>query len=246
MTEKLERICSNCNSFFPDTFEWTEYGICLADEAFDPYLDDLLEHGNFECCGELIRAKRFVGDREVCSLYEEAELSEIPDESLEEIIGRLVEKKAGESKPKSPENSFEDHSFAWLLEHDERLRSLCRDYRKQTAEERRMAADFEYHAALAGRVFNQAIGKPQDAADLPGEVAALAIDPAFAPAILTVGSLEYIRGRVDEAMQLFLSLTELPADTEDLDVIIDKACAFLSEAGDSGNAGKLCAAASSV
>lgn len=57
-------------------------------------------------------------------------------------------------------------------------------------------------------------------------VAPLAIDPEYAPAMLTVASLEYQYGRVDEAMVLFLELTKLSADTEDLPEIIDKAGAF--------------------
>ena len=40
--------------------------------------------------------------------------------------------------------------------------------------------------------------------------------------MLTVGSLEYQYGRVEEAMILFLELTTLPADTEDLPKIIDR------------------------
>jgi len=73
----------------------------------------------------------------------------------------------------------------------------------------------------------------------PGEVMALAIDPTYAPAILTVGSYEYIYGRKDEAMIHFMSLTKLPEDTEDLAVIIDKAGDFLIENEDIENATKL-------
>ena len=41
MPETLERLCFNCNSFFPDTFEATEYGICLDEEVFEPFLDKM-------------------------------------------------------------------------------------------------------------------------------------------------------------------------------------------------------------
>lgn len=51
--------------------------------------------------------------------------------------------------------------------------------------------------------------------------------PSMPPAILTVGSYEYIYGRPEEAMKCFLSLTDLPHDTVGIEVIIDKACDFL-------------------
>ena len=56
---------------------------------------------------------------------------------------------------------------------------------------------------------------------------ALAIDPHYAPALLTVGSIEYQFGRVDEAMTLFMQLTDLPKDEEDLPEVIDQAGDFL-------------------
>ena len=41
--EELDRVCFNCNSFFPEETGWTVEGICLNDSAFEPYLDELLE-----------------------------------------------------------------------------------------------------------------------------------------------------------------------------------------------------------
>jgi tetratricopeptide (TPR) repeat protein len=74
-------------------------------------------------------------------------------------------------------------------------------------------------------------------------MAPLAIDPEYAPAMLAVGSLEYQYGRVDEAMTLFLKLTTLPADTEELPEIIDKAGDFLMDQDDHAHACQLYAAA---
>jgi len=65
---------------------------------------------------------------------------------------------------------------------------------------------------------------------------ALAIDPLFAPALLTVGSLEYQHGFLKEAMELFLTLTKLPENEEDLAEIIDKAGNFLLDHEDFKNA----------
>jgi len=68
---------------------------------------------------------------------------------------------------------------------------------------------------------------------------ALAIDPLFAPAALTVGSLECQHGFFKEAMELFLTLTKLPENEEDLAEIIDKAGNFLLDHEDFENALKL-------
>lgn len=68
----------------------------------------------------------------------------------------------------------------------------------------------------------------------------------YTPAMLTVGSFEYQYGRTDEAMTLFLQLTTLPADTEDLAEIIDTAGDFLIDQDDAERAGQLYAAAASA
>ncbi|MFW2364927.1 MAG: hypothetical protein ACN4GW_00810 [Desulforhopalus sp.] len=60
MSDPLEPICGNCISFFPDTFAPTENGICIADEALEPYLDDLLDYGDFSGCQVLIEVKNFI------------------------------------------------------------------------------------------------------------------------------------------------------------------------------------------
>lgn len=70
--------------------------------------------------------------------------------------------------------------------------------------------------------------------------------PEYAPAILTVGSLEYQYGRVDEAMLLFLQLTTLRADLDELPEIIDRAGEFLIDAKGLANAERLYAAAVSA
>jgi len=55
--------------------------------------------------------------------------------------------------------------------------------------------------------------------------------PTYAPAILTLGSVEYQLDRAEEGRRLFLSLLDLPDDTEDLVEIIDKAGDFLISIG---------------
>ncbi len=80
--EKLERICCNCNQFFPASMEEaTEFGICLSDETFEPYIEELLDKSNYSCCHDLIENKKFPTDQEACSDYEEAEVIEIENDS---------------------------------------------------------------------------------------------------------------------------------------------------------------------
>jgi tetratricopeptide (TPR) repeat protein len=55
--------------------------------------------------------------------------------------------------------------------------------------------------------------------------------PTYAPAILSLGSVEYQLGRPDEGRRLFLSLLELSDETEDLAEIIDEAGDFLIAIG---------------
>jgi len=88
MDEELERICMNCQSYYPDRLdEPTEFGICLNDTDFEPYIDELLEKQNFDCCKELIARKRFDGNREACEDFEMVEIKEDPilEQELEEL-----------------------------------------------------------------------------------------------------------------------------------------------------------------
>lgn len=55
--------------------------------------------------------------------------------------------------------------------------------------------------------------------------------PTYAPAILSLGSVEYQLDRAAEGCRLFLSLLELADDTRDLTEIIDEAGAFLISIG---------------
>ncbi len=244
MDDQLERVCGNCNNFFPDTFELTENGICLADEAFAPFLDDLLDRGDFRRCRKLIEVKKFHHQQEVCSLFDEVECVELPPGGvLEALVENLLDHGPEDELPLESGYSFQDNSFAWLMEHDERLQSLRRKYSASSAEERRMAADYEYHAASADQFYHELIGEPLQSRAIPGEAVALAIDPGYAPAILTIGTYEYILGRTEDALILLLDLVKLPRDSEDLVIIIDKAASFLIERHDTGMALKLYSAA---
>lgn len=77
-SEELEPICSNCSYFFPASMDGLfEYGICLHDKVFEPYIDELIEHYNYNSCQELVEEKKFLGDTESCEYFEELEEFEI-------------------------------------------------------------------------------------------------------------------------------------------------------------------------
>ena len=232
MTTEPENICGDCHAFRPVSFAAEEeMGICLLDPVFDPYLDEIIERDSFDNCGQLVREKMFSGEKKACSLYDEIDYPEEPLETLDlmlEFDGVPIEQlQLQDNDVEKTGFSFQDHSFAWLVNHETELRELRSRFAGKSSEERRMAADFEYHSSLAERLINESQEKdtPQDS--LPGEVVALAIDPGYAPALLTVGTHEILLGRIEEGLELLLSLVDLPGDTEDLHVIIDKAGRFL-------------------
>jgi tetratricopeptide (TPR) repeat protein len=144
------------------------------------------------------------------------------------------EKKTNKS---SADLTFENTPFSRLVKESEELAEIRKEYSLLSRRRRRLAADYQYHSSMASEMFNSALGLTKDeSSPWPGEVTALAIDPKYAPAILTVGSWEYIYGRIDEAMNLFLILPTLPENTEDLSVIIEKAGDFLIDNQDYKNA----------
>jgi Flp pilus assembly protein TadD len=137
--------------------------------------------------------------------------------------------------------------FSVLVKDDSDLADFRRDYASRPARERRMAADWEYHSQMATELFNDTIAlagqEGLGKSSWPAGVVALAIDPLYAPAILTVGSIEYQLGRAEETIELFMTLATLPKDEEDLTIIIDKAGDFLIDQDDYRNALTLYSAA---
>lgn len=124
---------------------------------------------------------------------------------------------------------LERDTFEVLVARDPDLAVTRQEYQNKPPADRRMAAEWEYDRGVAEELTAPLFGNTPVIGS--GAVLALAIDPDFGPAMLTVGSIEYQLGRRDEAMALFLRLTELPADTEDLFEMIDKAGDFLIDRG---------------
>jgi len=90
-------------------------------------------------------------------------------------------------------------------------------------------SDFLAEGAYADSILRTALG------DHEGSIAALRrsleCKPTYAPAILSLGSVEYQLGKRAEGQALFRSLLSLPKDTPDLCEIIDEAGSFLIQIG---------------
>lgn len=89
--EELAKICLNCNSFFPDKMdEPTDFGICLNDPDFEPYIDELFENSNYASCQDIINRKRIHRERKSCFDFDPVEEGvELPDELLFDKDGRV-------------------------------------------------------------------------------------------------------------------------------------------------------------
>ena len=84
---------------------------------------------------------------------------------------------------------------------------------------------FEAEAAYANSIFRGAIGDME--ASIAAAERALEMKPDYPPAVLTMGSIEYQRGKPEEGERLFSSLISLPDESGDLWEVIDKAGDFL-------------------
>lgn len=83
----FERNCANCNYFFPYLLHGpSEYGICLNDPEFEPYIDELLENENYDSCKGLIEEKKYDGNEHSCEDFEMIEIIGT-DSSMDESSG---------------------------------------------------------------------------------------------------------------------------------------------------------------
>jgi tetratricopeptide (TPR) repeat protein len=139
-------------------------------------------------------------------------------------------------RPQSRRATLRELPFDELVVSDPELSQARRHYAEQPPPVRREAADWAYHSRIADSLFADALQRktagPEPVTRFEPGVVALAIDPLFAPALLTVGSLEYQLGRHNAAMQMFLAMAALPAQEPDLVEIVEKAATLLLDAGD--------------
>jgi tetratricopeptide (TPR) repeat protein len=84
---------------------------------------------------------------------------------------------------------------------------------------------FEAEAAYAESIFREAIGDMKES--IASAERSFKIKPDYPPAVLTMGSIEYQRGRPDQGARLFTTLLSLPDKSGDLWEVIDKAGDFL-------------------
>lgn len=91
--EKIEKICFNCGAFFPASFEMPdEYGVCLNDPEFDPFVDGILEQQDYASCQGLVDRKKFNGERAACSEFDPVDNLEIEDDTpLGRDLKRLMD-----------------------------------------------------------------------------------------------------------------------------------------------------------
>ncbi|MDD3927371.1 MAG: tetratricopeptide repeat protein [bacterium] len=97
--------------------------------------------------------------------------------------------------------------------------------RKRNQEENEDWALFEAEAAYADSMFQSALGNCEESIACLEH--ALEFMPTYAPAIMSLGSVDYQRGRMSEGRKKFLSLLDLPAETDMLCEAIDGAGSFL-------------------
>ena len=88
---------------------------------------------------------------------------------------------------------------------------------------------FQAEAEYAESILRTSLGDSEAA--IASLEHALELIPIYAPAILSMGSVEYQRGRTAEGRKLFLSLLALPDSTPELCDIIDEAGSFLIQIG---------------
>jgi len=84
---------------------------------------------------------------------------------------------------------------------------------------------FDAEAAYADSIFQLALGDTERS--VAAAERAFEIKPDYSPAVLTMGSIEYQRGRQTEGRRLFLSLLALSDDACDIRAVIDEAGSFL-------------------
>ncbi len=88
---------------------------------------------------------------------------------------------------------------------------------------------FAAEAAYADSIFRNALGDSRGCIDALRR--SLEFMPTYAPTLLSLGTVEYQLGHQEKGWNLFMKLLELPDDTEDLCVVIDKAGDFLIQLG---------------
>lgn len=67
------RVCQNCTFFLQDIDDM-DFGVCLHDDDFEPFLDKIIENRDFSNCQDLYLRGRCSGETDACDYYEEVEV----------------------------------------------------------------------------------------------------------------------------------------------------------------------------
>jgi Tfp pilus assembly protein PilF len=97
--------------------------------------------------------------------------------------------------------------------------------RKESDDDSKAWQLFDAEAAYADSIFQMALGDTERSVAAAKQ--AFEIKPDYPPAVLTMGSIEYQRGRQSEGKRFFLSLLSLSDDACDVSEVIDEAGSFL-------------------
>jgi len=73
-----QNSCQECGSFYQDEDDM-DMGVCMNNEVFEPFAEEIVESGSFASCRELYQALRYHGEREACEQFEEVQEIEIPE-----------------------------------------------------------------------------------------------------------------------------------------------------------------------
>ena len=86
---ELDRVCGNCACYHSVRHFNFEHGVCLRDEVFEKYAEDILEENydkeSMAPCLALMKDRKVTFEKEPCEFFEEPEIIEIPDELAEEL-----------------------------------------------------------------------------------------------------------------------------------------------------------------
>lgn len=90
----LETICFNCNQFLPyPMYEATAYGVCLNDEAIDPYIDDIFDDNINPELNTILDAKKYPGEKGACENFDPVDLTEFDEEADNPFVKELIQLK---------------------------------------------------------------------------------------------------------------------------------------------------------
>lgn len=75
-------ICQNCSCFIQDVKDLSSgLGICMMEDTFEPFEDEILADADFSNCYDLYLKKRYHGGKEVCEFYLESETDEFTEDN---------------------------------------------------------------------------------------------------------------------------------------------------------------------